>query len=79
MGANSNVSSNKCVRNTIMALKPNQLQLTTNITQPNAIIERVHKVVNDMLRSFNLENENYYKNLEQQENNPFYYFLQSTS
>jgi hypothetical protein len=45
MGANSNVSSNKCVCKTIMALKPNQLQVTTNITQANAIIERVHKVV----------------------------------
>jgi hypothetical protein len=39
--ANSNVSSNKCV--TIMALKPNQLQVITSITQANAIIERVHK------------------------------------
>jgi hypothetical protein len=45
MGANSNVSSNKCVCKTIMALKPNQLQVTTNITQANEIIERVHKVV----------------------------------
>jgi hypothetical protein len=34
--ANSNVSSNKCV--TIMALKPNQLQVTTNITQANTVI-----------------------------------------
>jgi hypothetical protein len=42
-GANSNVSSNKCV--TIMAFKPNQLHLTTHKTQANAIIERVHKVV----------------------------------
>jgi hypothetical protein len=39
---------------TIMALKPNQLQFTTNITQASAIIERVHKVVNDILRSFDL-------------------------
>jgi hypothetical protein len=29
----------------IMALKPNQLQVTTYHTQANAIIERVHKVV----------------------------------
>jgi hypothetical protein len=43
MGANSNVSSSKCV--TIMALKPNQLQVTTIQPQANAIIERVHKVV----------------------------------
>ena len=75
MGANSNVSSNKCV--TIMALKPNQLQVTTNITQANAINERVHKVVNDMLRSFDLENN--HENLETQEDNPFDYFLQSTA
>jgi hypothetical protein len=43
MGANSNVSSNKRV--TIMALKSNQLQVTTINPQANAIIERVHKVV----------------------------------
>jgi hypothetical protein len=59
MGANSNVSSSKCV--TIMVLKPNH-------PQANAIIERVHKVVvvNDMLRSFDLENENNHENLEEQ-------------
>jgi hypothetical protein len=71
---NSNVSSNKCV--TIMTLKPNQLQVTTYHPQANAIIERVHKVVNDMLRSFDLENN--HENLEEQEDNPFDYFLQST-
>jgi hypothetical protein len=70
---NSNMSSNKCV--TIMALKPNQLQVTTYHTQVNAIIERVQKVVNDMLRSFDLENN--HENLE--EDNPFDYFLQSTA
>jgi hypothetical protein len=64
MGANSNVSSNKCVGKTIMALKPNQLKVTTNIAQVNAIIERIHKVVNDMLRSFDLENK--HENLEEQ-------------
>jgi hypothetical protein len=42
---NSNVSSNKSVNITIMALKPNQLQVTTSTPQANAIIERVHKVV----------------------------------
>jgi hypothetical protein len=73
--ANSNVSSDKCV--TIMALKPNQLQVTTNITEANAIIERVHKVVNDMLRSFELEKN--HENQEEQEDNPFNYFLQSTA
>jgi hypothetical protein len=40
--ANSNVSSNKCVK--IMALKPNQVQVTTINPQANAIIERVHEV-----------------------------------
>jgi hypothetical protein len=70
MGANSNVSSNKCVCKTIMALKPNQLQFITYHPQANAIIERVHKVVNDMLRSFDLENKNNHENLEEQEDNP---------
>jgi hypothetical protein len=76
-GTNSNVSSNKCAYKTIMASKPNQLQVTTTRPQANAIIERVHKVVNYMLRSFDLENNN--ENLEEQEDNPFDYFLQSTS
>jgi hypothetical protein len=73
--ANSNVSSNKYV--TVMALKPNQLQVTTINPQANAIIERVHKVVNDMLRSFDLENND--ENLEEQDDNSFDYFLQSTA
>jgi hypothetical protein len=59
-----------------MALKPNQLQVTATHLQENAIIERVYKDVNYMLRSFDL-NKNH-KNLEKQENNPFDYFLQST-
>ena len=46
---------------------------TSHNLQENAIIERVHKVVNDMLRSFDLENENL------EEDNPFDYFLQSTA
>jgi hypothetical protein len=58
-----------------MALKRNQLQVTTYHPQANAIIERVHKVVNDMLGSFDLENN--HVNLE--EDNPFDYFLQSTA
>jgi hypothetical protein len=66
-GENSNVSSSKCV--TIMALKPNQLHITTINPQANAIIERIHKVVNDMLRSFDLENN--HENKEEQEDNPF--------
>jgi hypothetical protein len=69
--ADSNVSSNK--RKKFMALKPNQLQVTTHHSQANAIIERVHKVVNDMLRSFDLENN--HENLEEQEDNPFDYGL----
>jgi hypothetical protein len=45
--------------------------------QANAIIERVHKVVNDMLRLFDLENN--HENLEEHDDNPFDYFLQSTA
>jgi hypothetical protein len=45
--------------------------------QANAIIEQVDKVVNDTLRSFDLENN--HENLEEQEDNPFDYFLQSTA
>jgi hypothetical protein len=58
---------------TIMALKPNHLQVTAIQAQTNAIIERVHKVVHGMLRSFDLENNN--ENLEEQEDNPFDFFL----
>jgi hypothetical protein len=50
---------------TIMALKPNQLQVTTYHPQANAIIERLHKVVNNMLRSFDLEYENNHENLQE--------------
>jgi hypothetical protein len=74
---NSNVSSNKCESKKIMALKPNQLLVTTNHPQSNAIIEQVHKVVNDMLRSFELTKN--HESLEEQEDNPFDYFLQSTA
>jgi hypothetical protein len=42
-------------------IKTNQLQVTTIDAQANAMIERVHKVVNDMLRSFDLENS--YQNI----------------
>jgi hypothetical protein len=69
------MSSSKCV--TIMALKPNQLQVTTYHPQANTIIERVHKVVNDILRSFDLENN--HENLEIKEDNPIDYFHQSTA
>jgi hypothetical protein len=60
-----------------MALKANQLQVTTYHPQANAIIEQVHKVVNNMLRSFDPENNN--ENLEEQGDNPFDYFLQSNA
>jgi hypothetical protein len=86
--ANSNVSSNKCV--TIMALKPNQLQVTTIHAQANAIIDIITSFdlknennnenleeQEDILRSFDLENN--HENLEEQEDNPFDYFLQSTA
>jgi hypothetical protein len=49
-----------------MALKPNQRQVTTINLQANAIIERLHKVVKDMRKSFDLENN--HENLEEQEN-----------
>jgi hypothetical protein len=61
------------------ALKPNQLQVTTYHPQANAIIDQILKVVNDMLRSFDLEKENNHENLEEQKHNPFDYFLQSMS
>jgi hypothetical protein len=56
---------NKMCDITMMALNPKQLQVTTYHTQANTIIERVHKDVNDMLRSFDLENN--HENLEEQE------------
>jgi transposase InsO family protein len=46
---------------------------TSHNPQANAIIERVHKMVNNMLRSFDLEQENL------EEDNPFEYVLQSTA
>jgi hypothetical protein len=66
-GGKSKREFKKCV--TIMALKPNQLQVTTNHPQTNAIMEQVNKVVNDMLRSFDLENNHEIR--EEQEDNPF--------
>jgi transposase InsO family protein len=50
---------------------------TSHNPQANAIIEQVHKIVNDILRSFDLENN--HENLKEQEDNPFDYFLQSTA
>jgi hypothetical protein len=60
-----------------MALKPNQLQVTTH-KQMQSLSEYTKLwSVNDMLRSFDLENN--HENLEEQEDNPFDYFLQSTA
>jgi hypothetical protein len=53
-----------CMHNNY-ALKPNNLQVTTIHAQTNAIIEPVHKVVNEMLRSFDLKNN--HENLEEQQ------------
>jgi hypothetical protein len=39
---------------TIMALKPNQQQITSNITQANAIIQRVHSYEFSMICSDHL-------------------------
>jgi hypothetical protein len=60
-----------------MALKPNQLQNTTNKPQASAITEQVHKVFNEMIRSFDLENN--HENIKQQEDYPFDYFLPLTA
>jgi hypothetical protein len=53
MLADSNVSSNKSV--TIMSFNPNRLQVTTYHPQGNKIIERMQKIINDMLISFDFE------------------------
>jgi hypothetical protein len=58
-------------------IKAKPTKATTYHPQTNAIIEQVHKVVNDMLRSFDLED--YHQNQEEQQNNSFDYFLQSTA
>jgi hypothetical protein len=49
-------------------LMSGQLQVTTNIRQTNAIIDKLHKVtgVNRMLRSYDLENEKNQENIEEQ-------------
>jgi hypothetical protein len=54
-----------------MALKPNQLQFTTQNTKINSTF------INDMIR-FDLQNENKHENLVEQENNSFDYYLQPT-
>jgi hypothetical protein len=73
--ANLNMSSSKCV--TIMALKPNQLQVTTYHPQANAIIQLVYNFVNDTLRSLDLEYN--HENLENKDDDPFDYIFQSTA
>jgi hypothetical protein len=54
--ANSNLSFKMCIQD-IMALKPNQIHVTTIHSQANAIIERLQKLsaINDMLRSLDLK------------------------
>jgi hypothetical protein len=75
MWANSNASSNKCVK--IMALKSNQLQVTTYKQLQSLSDGTKLCYVNDMLRSFDLENN--HENLETQgkEDNTFDFFLHS--
>jgi hypothetical protein len=60
-----------------MALKPNQVQVTTHKKMQSLSEYTKLFVVNDMLRSFDLENN--HENIEEQEDNPFDYFLQSTA
>jgi hypothetical protein len=43
-------SKSEFVSKTIMAYKPNQLQGKTYQPKDNAIIERVHKIIDDMLK-----------------------------
>jgi hypothetical protein len=76
---NSKVSTNKCTCKTIMALKPNQLQVKTYHPQANAIIERVHKVAYSQWHAqiIWLGKQSWKSN--HHEDNPFDYFLQSTS
>jgi hypothetical protein len=60
-----------------MALKPNQLQVTTHKQMQSLNKYTKKSVVNDMLRSFELENN--HENLDKQEDIPFDYFLQSSA
>jgi hypothetical protein len=61
-----------------MVLKPNQIQVTTH-KQMQSLSEYTKLViVNDMLRSYDLEN-NHENTEEQEEDNPFDYFLQLTA
>jgi hypothetical protein len=81
VGKNQNMSSNKCVYKTIMTLKPNQLQVTTGRSKNKKMqsligYSKLH-TINEMLRSFDLENN--HENLEEYKDNPFHYVLQSTA
>jgi hypothetical protein len=58
-------------------VKPTTSKNILSTTTANTIIERVQKVFNEMLRSFDLENN--HQNLEGQEDNPFDYSLQSSA
>jgi siderophore synthetase component len=68
MEENSNVNSNQCLYKTMEALKANRLQVTTH-NQMKSLSEYTKLTdVNNMLRSFDMENNN--ENLETQEDNP---------
>jgi hypothetical protein len=77
MGANSKLSSNKCVYKTIMALKSNQLHSTIP-KQMNSLSEYT-KLSMKCLDHLIWKMKSNHKNLEKQEDNPFDYFLQSTA
>jgi hypothetical protein len=60
-----------------MTLKPKPLKVTTQNQKAKVIIQQLHKFINNMIRSFDLEIN--YENLQNQEDIPFDYFLQSTA
>jgi hypothetical protein len=60
-----------------MAFKANQLQVITHEQTQSFIEYTKFCVVNDMLRSFDLENN--HENIQEQQDNSFDYFLQSTA
>jgi hypothetical protein len=78
---NSNLISKNCALKTIMALKPNQLQFTTIHAQASAIIASTQSYLLLMTCSdhLTLKNESKRESLEIQQDNPFDYFLQSTT
>jgi hypothetical protein len=65
-----------CVKNNY-GVKAKPITIMTITPQANAIIEQVHKDFNYMLSSFDLESN--HENLEENGDNMFDYFLQSTA